>query len=213
MSLVKNINIKNLINFNKDNSYLSIVERNQPDNAQIFFEELLQEPFNLHETIAKKTILKGIKALLKKNLSKKIQDNIFYNTWLKDMEKIINLFCITIKQDFLNFSLTTSRGCKRYHIDNVPVRLLVTYYGKGTEWVPSNACNYSAYYNGKQNEKIILNKNKKKFIEPWHIAIFKGQKSIRGEKGILHRTPDEAINSKSLLMRLDITEYANSIID
>ena len=213
MSLVKNINIENLSNFCKDSSYLSIVERKKPENAQIFFEELLKKPFNLHKTIEKKTFLEDIKFLLAENLSKKIQSNSFYDIWLKDMEKIINLFCITIKQNYLKFSLVTSRGCKRYHIDNVPIRLLVTYHGKGTEWVPSNACNYSAYYNGKQNEKIILNKNKKKFIEPWHIAIFKGQKSIRGEKGILHRTPDEAINSKSLLMRLDITEYANSIID
>ena len=90
------------------------------------------------------------------------------------------------------------------------MRLLVTYYGKGTEWFPSYACDYSAYYSGKINEEIIINKNARTYMKPWHIAIFKGQKFGGSEKGILHRTPDEAINGKSILMRLDsVTAYDN----
>tara|TARA_B100001121_G_C18605282_1_gene581480 strand:- start:438 stop:1079 length:642 start_codon:yes stop_codon:yes gene_type:complete len=208
MSLVKKINLDSLIHFSQDNSYLSIVERDKPDDADAFFQELLEEPFNLNKIVAKKTILQDIKRVLDKNLSKKVQANKFYNIWLKDMEKIINLFCITIRENFLNYTLETSRGCKRFHIDNVPIRLLVTYHGKGTEWFPSYACDYSAYYSGKKNEKIIINQKERKFIDPWHVAIFKGQKSCGGEKGILHRTPEEAINGRSVLMRLD---YADTI--
>ena len=203
MSLVKKINLDNLTNFSRDNSYLSIVERKKPNNAKVFFKELLKKPLNLSIVIEKKTILEDIRFVLNKNLSIKIQNNNFYNIWLKDMEKIINLFCVTINENFLKLSLETSRGCKRYHIDNVPIRLLVTYHGKGTEWFPSTACDYSAYYSGKKNEKIIINQNERRFLKPWHIAIFKGQKSIDGGKGILHRSPDEAIDGKSLLMRLD----------
>ena len=85
--------------------------------------------------------------------------------------------------------------------------MLVTYYGKGTEWLPKDVCNYSAYYNGESNEKIIKIKNKSKFIEPWSVAIFKGQKSKGGTKAILHRTPDESLNKKSLLMCLDSESF------
>ena len=203
MSLVKKISLNNIINFNKDNSYLNIVERKMPNGSNIFFEELLSKPFDVNKTIAKKSIFEDIKRLLNKTVSKKVQVNEFYQIWLQDMGKISNLFCNTIEENYINFSLSTSRGCKRYHIDNVPVRLLVTYYGKGTEWFPSNACDYSAYYNGERNEKIIIKQTERKFIETWNVAIFKGQKFRGGEKGILHRTPDEAINGKSLLMRLD----------
>ena len=209
MSLVKKISLNNITNFNKDNSYLNIVERKKPDSSNVFFEELLRKPFDVNKTIAKKSIFDDIKRLLNKNVSKKIQVNKFYNIWLQDMEKISNLFCNTIDEDNINFSLGSSRGCKRYHIDNVPIRLLVTYYGKGTEWLPSNACDYSAYYNGEKNEKIIIKQSERKFIEPWNVAIFKGQKFRGGEKGILHRTPDEAINGKSLLMRLDSSAAYN----
>ena len=88
------------------------------------------------------------------------------------------------------------------------MRLLVTYFGKGTEWLPRDACNYSAYYNGESNEKIIKIKNKSRFIKPWSVAIFKGQKFKGGTKAILHRTPDEALNKKSLLMCLDSESFS-----
>ncbi len=124
------------------------------------------------------------------------------------MSEICILYSDIINKNSLNFSLKTSRGCKRYHIDNVPVRLLVTYYGKGTEWLPRDACNYSAYYNGESNEKIIKIKNRSKFIKPWSIAIFKGQKFKGGTEAILHRTPNEALNKKSLLMCLDSEAFS-----
>ena len=119
------------------------------------------------------------------------------------MSEICILYSDIIKEDTIIFSLKTSRGCKRYHIDNVPVRLLVTYFGKGTEWLPRNVCDYLAYYNGENNDKITKIKNSSKFISSWSIAVFKGQKSKEGKKAILHKTPDEALNKKSLLMCLD----------
>ena len=121
------------------------------------------------------------------------------------MSEISNAFCDTLGNNSICFSLETSRSCKRYHIDNVPMRLIVTYYGKGTEWLPPFASNYNAYYNGEINRKIVKYTNEKKFMRSWDIAIFKGHK-FKGEGDrILHRTPDVAQNKLSLLMRLDDT--------
>ena len=71
-----------------------------------------------------------------------------------------------------------------------------------------DACNYSAYYNGESNEKIVKIKNKSKFIKPWSIAVFKGQKFKEGTEAILHRTPSEALYNKSLLMCLDSEAFS-----
>ena len=128
------------------------------------------------------------------------------------MAQICSIFCETIKSKSVNFSIQTTRSCKRYHIDNVPMRLLVTYYGKGTEWLPSNACNYSSYYNGEDNENIIIDYKKKKFINAWDIAIFKGQKYNAENKGILHRTPNDSLKKISLLMCLDYPEFYEELI-
>ena len=195
-------------NFYKDDLYLNILDREKPYKSNEFFKNLIAEPFELNINIKKDKAFEDIKYHLNKELLKRVQDQIFYYKWIKDMSEICILYSDIIKKNSLNFSLKTSRGCKRYHIDNVPVRLLVTYYGKGTEWLPRDACNYSAYYNGESNEKIIKIKNKSKFIKPWSIAIFKGQKFKGGTKAILHRTPNEALNKKSLLMCLDSESFS-----
>ena len=46
------------------------------------------------------------------------------------------LFCDVEQSEKVHMWLGSKRGCRRYHIDNVPRRLLVTYNGKGTEWLP-----------------------------------------------------------------------------
>ena len=211
MSLFKKINYEDLKGFKEQNSYLSFVEREKPERFDLFFKELIAEPLNVNQEVFKATILEDIKDKLDSIISKKIKNNFLYNLWLKDMEHICKIFCDILNEGSISFSLETSRSCKRYHIDNVPMRLLVTYFGKGTEWFPSHACNYTAYYEGRPNEEIIKNLKEKRNLKPWDIAIFKGQKSEGGDKAILHRTPNEALNTRSLLMRLDSSKYLSDI--
>ena len=95
---------------------------------------------------------------------------------------------------------------RRYHTDNVPRRLLVTYAGQGTEWIQNHDADRKAYEAGEPNEKIIKNKSKLNFIGLWNIAIFSG-----GSDGVLHRTPDTALNGSSILMKLDNPKFINSV--
>ena len=211
MSVVKEVEFDKLINFSHNKSFLSYVNRKKPSNANAFFKKLLRDPFNINHEVFKKSSREDIKDILDATISGKLREDIFYNKWVSDMAKICNLFCEITDDISLSFSLETSRGCKRFHIDNVPMRLLVTYYGKGTEWFPSHACDYNAYYRGEPNEKIIKKVEEKRNINSWDIAIFKGYKYENGEKAILHRTPDEALNKLSLLMRLDYSQYVSDI--
>ena len=195
-------------NFYRNDLWLNILDREKPYKSDEFFKTLILEPFELNICIKKDSAFEEIKYHLTKKLLKRVQDHVFYNKWISDMSEVCILYSDIIKKKSLNFSLKTSRACKRYHIDNVPLRLLVTYFGKGTEWLPRYAANYSAYYNGESNQKIIKIKNKNKFIKPWSIAIFKGQKFKGSEKAILHRTPNDALNNKSLLMCLDNESFS-----
>ena len=92
------------------------------------------------------------------------------------MSNLCNIFCDVMGTNAISFSLGTHRGCKRYHIDNVPKRLLVTYYGRGTEWLPYESSNYKLYFEGAKNEDIIKDHTAKKFLNTWDIALFKGVK-------------------------------------
>ena len=122
------------------------------------------------------------------------------------MANLCEMFCITEKSSYISFSLSSHRGCRRYHIDNVPLRLLVTYAGQGTEWLPDEFANKRAYANGEPNERIIKDISKKQFVGEWDIALFKG-----GPEGLLHRTPDSALNNNSILMRLDHARFWKDI--
>ena len=117
------------------------------------------------------------------------------------------LFCTFLNTNKLSFWLGSARGCKRYHVDMVPFRLLVTYEGQGTEILPNYAANRNAFVEGKPNNKIVKDKSARKFINKWDIAIFKG-----GKNGILHRTPDSALKChSSILMRLDDPSFLDEI--
>ena len=196
----------------KKSSLLSIIKRDTPKEADRFFSKLLKEELNINKKISKTNGLYDIRCILDETVSKNIKNNEFYDKWLVDMASVCEFFCNVLNENSLSYSLETSRSCKRYHIDNVPMRLLVTYYGKGTEWLPSYASNYDAYFSGKGNNKIVKIKKKEQFIDNWNIAIFRGNKNKGGEKGILHRTPDEAFYKRSLIMRLDSADYLENLI-
>ena len=108
------------------------------------------------------------------------------------MANVCNIFCDLLGEDAIGFCLGTERGCRRYHIDNVPKRMLVTYAGKGTEWLPDEAADREAFLSGEPNEKIIKDPSALQFINQWDVAVFRG-----GPEGVLHRTPDAALNGPS----------------
>ena len=209
MSAVRKIKLSELSGFSKDTSFLSIVERKAPQGYNKFFKKLIENQIKINNKVFKKSSIQDVNKILQKNISPDLINSIFYKVWIKDIAKVIRAFSDTIGETSVILTLETSRSCSRYHIDNVPMRLLVTYYGKGTEWFPNHACDYSAYYSGEKNDKIIINNNERRFMKPWDIAIFKGQKFNTNYKfnGILHRSPDSALNGKSLLMRLDSSNY------
>ena len=206
MTFVEKIDLDNILNTSKTKSYLTISERNAPMGFNDFFKKIINKPFNINGNVFKKSSVNDIKDILEEKISVSAKNSIHYNYWINDMAKMSSIFCDIMGSIDISFSLGTSRGCSRYHIDNVPMRLLVTYYGQGTEWLPIDNADYGAYFKGKDNENILKDPKKRMYLKPWHISIFKG-----GSDGILHRTPDSALKSPSLLMRLDHSTFLNDI--
>ena len=78
------------------------------------------------------------------------------------MAQLCKIFCDLKESNFVSFWLSNHRGRKRYHVDNVLQRLLVTYAWPGIEWLPSEAADNRAYLNGEPNQNIVKDINKKK---------------------------------------------------
>ena len=206
MTVFEAKDLRDLATFKHQEGQLAILERQPLGGGDEFFKKLSERPLNVIGIVGKKTSVEEILALLEDEISEDLKSSDFYMQWIIDMAGICNIFCETLATSTIGFCLATQRACQRYHIDNVPLRLLVTYYGRGTEWVPDSAVDRLAYDSGMPNDKILTTNNAKKFLNAWDIAIFRG-----GPDGLLHRTPDAALNTPSILLRLDHESFWDTV--
>ena len=207
MSFLKIDDIEKISEFSKQDYQLIEIERKNMNNSDSFFREIMYEPFRVIGKISKKNSSEDIKRTLRDIIPLSSQTNSFYKTWVSDMSEICQIFCDTLNSKSVSFCLGTERGCSRYHIDNVPMRLLVTYMGQGTEWLPNEIANRAAFEEGLPNEKIVKDSSKIKSIKTFNVAIFRG-----GAAGLLHRTPDSALKNPSILLRLDHESFWDNIL-
>jgi len=207
MNIYQSSKLQDLENFDEYSAQLGIIERSMPVGVNAFFQKLMRSHFKFSGEVSKDAAFLDIRNILNKEFSQEIKAELLYDEWLEDMAEVCKTFCVLEKIEAVSFHLGTQRACRRYHIDNVPKRMLVTYAGKGTEWLPDEAADREAFLSGEPNEKIIKDPSALQFINQWDVAVFRG-----GPEGVLHRTPDAALNGPSILMKLDHPEFLKNII-
>jgi hypothetical protein len=94
-------------------------------------------------------------------------------------------------------------ACRKFHTDAYDLRLLCTYKGKATEWVEEVNVNRALLKAG-NNESIVKDLRKIKCLQPFEVAVLKGEPAIRPHGGIVHRSPPiESEGERRFLFRLD----------
>ncbi len=130
---------------------------------------------------------------------------------LEDIALLSDMFACLFDQDAIGLRLRVidTPMCPRFHIDQVPSRLVTTYAGPATEWVPNEFADRSklgAGNNGLSDEESGL------LQQPCHIqsmqtgdvALLKGGRWQGNEdKGLIHRSPKHSDGQKRLLLTLD----------
>jgi len=208
MEITRTSSLETLNGFANSSARLGIVEREIPPNMQTFLDEVLScaTPFQVEGPVRKDSLSGDIRNFLEKVVCKKLRSNPCYEMWFIDIIEVCKAFYDILQTDKICFWMGSHRGCQRYHIDNVPVRLLLTYTGKGTEWLSDDIVDFNAYRNGDSNELIVKDKSKVQFINQWDVALFKGK-----ARGVLHRTPDAALYAPSILMKLDSKDFLEKL--
>ncbi|MEM8487096.1 MAG: DUF1826 domain-containing protein [Bacteroidota bacterium] len=202
MHIFETASLQALPSFPRRPDQLAIVKREMPDGADAFFQQLMQTPFGVIGQVFKESARDDIQYILEGDIPAALQADPFYVHWLADMAAVCSVFADTLGLESTGFYLGTERGCRRYHIDSVPLRALVTYAGKGTEYLPDEAADRQAYADGKPNEEILKDPTAIRFVDPWNVVVFRG-----GPNGLLHRTPDAALSGPSILLRLDHPKF------
>ena len=199
--------LNKLLDLKKKKKYIEVFKRKTPANSDKFFAEFFQSFSSAVGFVEYSNAQEDIESIIESHFSSPVKLNPFYKLWIRDMSEVCKIFCKFLRNDKISFWIGTHRGCKRFHVDMVPYRLLLTYFGKGTEILPNHAADRNAFQDGKTNNQIVKNKAAIRHLQKWDIAVFKG-----GNNGILHRTPDSAlIDNSSILMRLDSSSFLESL--
>ncbi|HCL78132.1 DUF1826 domain-containing protein [Stutzerimonas nitrititolerans] len=91
--------------------------------------------------------------------------------------------------------------CPRFHVDHVPLRLVITYAGFGSQWLTEGAMCRSGLGNPSAEPPNDAGVHQ---LDCGHVALIKGEKWLDNEgAGLVHRSPPMAAGERRLLLTMD----------
>ena len=102
--------------------------------------------------------------------------------------------------------------CPRFHVDNVPCRLITTYQGIATEWLPHNAADRSKLGTGNSGKPdsqsgIYQDESDIQQLSQGDVALLKGEGWVGNEgKGLIHRSPQLSDQTSRLILTIDFID-------
>ncbi|ROL67519.1 DUF1826 domain-containing protein [Pseudomonas vranovensis] len=88
--------------------------------------------------------------------------------------------------------------CPRFHVDHVPLRLLSTYAGPGSEWLEEGAIDRTQLAREQPHSNAIRQ------LAEGEVALLKGEKWLGNQGGgLVHRSPALANGERRLILSLD----------
>ena len=131
-----------------------------------------------------------------------------------DITLLVDMFCclFDLKGVGLRLTVLDSAMCPRFHFDRIPCRLVTTYHGIATEWLPNHLVDRSKLGAGNQgksdeNSGLFHSTNDIRQLSQGDVALLKGEFwHDNGGAGLVHRSPAQpkgSINEPRLLLTLD----------
>lgn len=133
-------------------------------------------------------------------------------TLFNDISGLLSLFKKTTEATTFRLLLATVKTnmCRRFHTDINDLRMLCTYIGQGTLWLPDEAVNQRAIAKG-SNAEIVADEELIQQANTGEVVILKGA-LYENANPILHRSPSiEKHGERRLLLRIDTTDFINSL--
>lgn len=91
--------------------------------------------------------------------------------------------------------------CPRLHVDHVPLRLVTTYAGAGSQWLSEGVIPRACLGDPSAELPEVMDNQQ---LAAGHVALMKGEKWLGNEgRGIIHRSPQLASGESPLLLTLD----------
>lgn len=128
-----------------------------------------------------------------------------------DIAQLVDMFCSLFEQKraVIRLSALDRTMCPRFHVDWVPCRLITTYQGVATEWLPHNVADRSKLGTGNMGKPDELSglfdsSSDIQQLNCGDIALLKGEIWENNEgAGLIHRSPQLSGGNRRLLLTID----------
>jgi hypothetical protein len=131
----------------------------------------------------------------------------------ENIAELVDIFCclFELKRAGLRLAILDHAMCPRFHVDKIPCRLVTTFHGIATEWLPHQVVNREKLgvgNNGKPDSTSGVSKSPHDIqrIFSGDVALLKGELWEGNEgAGLVHRSPALPAGQCRLLLTLDFS--------
>lgn len=129
----------------------------------------------------------------------------------QDIGELVDIFCCLFDLERVGLRLTAldKAMCPKFHVDKVPGRLVTTYRGTATEWLPHSSVNRSKLGHGSEGKAdaesgLFKSQDDIQCLNFGDVALLKGERWEGNEgAGLVHRSPALEKGERRLLLTLD----------
>lgn len=131
-----------------------------------------------------------------------------------ETNKLVDMFCYLFDLERVGMRLTTLEHamCPRFHVDRVPCRLVTTFQGTATEWLPNDRVDRTKLGTGNNGlpddqSGIYQHTTDINQMASGDVALLKGESWEGNENsGLVHRSPQLENGERRLLLTLDFVD-------
>lgn len=136
-----------------------------------------------------------------------------YQAWIEDVSLLVSAFSELFDCREVGMRLNTldKAMCPRFHVDRVPARMICSYGGIGTEWLPEFALDRHKLGMGGHglpdtDSGLITDITAIRQMPAYAVGLMKGESWEGNEgRGLVHRSPQPtALQPRRLLLTLDM---------
>jgi hypothetical protein len=130
---------------------------------------------------------------------------------VQNIAELVDMFCclFDLKDAGVRLATLNSAMCPRFHVDRVPCRLVTTFYGTATQWLPNHVLDRSKLGHGSNGQPdhlsgLYQDKSDVQQLSRGDVALLKGGAWIGNEEtALVHRSPMVSAQENRLLLTLD----------
>ncbi|MCR8933951.1 MULTISPECIES: DUF1826 domain-containing protein [unclassified Pseudomonas] len=134
-------------------------------------------------------------------LAAEFRDVQGYESFIADVQWLVSAFACLLgaRRIGLRLRVLNNAMCPRFHVDHVPVRLITTYAGVGSQWLEEGAMDRRQLGQANAEPQADIRQ-----LNSGDVALLKGEKWHGNEGfGMIHRSPQPPAGERRLILTLD----------